>query len=203
MDPRSHEIFTRVLLESVGRNSAYSQWGNSPDLDFDILLHRYWRHRLTVLPEIYQEFSAKYPSIPAIDKDNIVLGIVSHLYSDTFNGFVVPFYIQNPLFQIPKMFAELIKNPYGNILKLSEPDIMPDSFFTESEALFKQYNFGSTVEQVVMTFLDLIAKRTKTPICFAREYVVSFTGNTNYTMTLPVDISTFENAYSEHIISYL
>lgn len=100
MDQRTHELFAQVLLEAAEEtNTSPKIWGNGPDIDIKFL-HRWYRHRISVLPEIFKENleNLKDCNPEIVDKDAIALCIVSHLYMDIFNGIVFPFGIWHPIY---------------------------------------------------------------------------------------------------------
>lgn len=102
MDGKSHEIFAGILLDAAGAGNRRipSAWGVAPDIDIPFL-HRWYRHRIGVLPKIYSEFLQANP-LPNPDadgtKDEVALCVVSHLYLDIFNGWVFPFGFFYPLY---------------------------------------------------------------------------------------------------------
>lgn len=56
MDGKSHELFAQVLLEHVGSTQTPAIWGTAPDIDLPFF-HRWYRHRISKLPQIYKEFN--------------------------------------------------------------------------------------------------------------------------------------------------
>jgi len=95
MDSKSHTLFAKCLLEHVEDNITSLEWGTAPDIDMKFL-HRWYRHRISVLPKIYNEFST--PILFNPNKDSITLCILSHLYLDIFNGWVFPFGLWHPIY---------------------------------------------------------------------------------------------------------
>ena len=142
MDTKSHLMFGQVLLNCCKQDISYAEWATAPDIDFDkklfsILLHRYWRHRISTLPEIFAEYSAKYPSALTEDKIAIALCILSHLYLDIFNGWVFCWGFSYPA---THMSSNVIKE-YARDLNQNLLDHYTEkqqTFFNESQTIFEQ-----------------------------------------------------------------
>jgi hypothetical protein len=107
MDGWSHRIFAGILLEAVNKNTKSLNWAVAPDIDLSFL-HRWYRHRISVLPEIYDEFSAPKDVFP--DYDAITLCVVSHLYLDIFNGWVFPFGLWHPIYPKKTLIAGVLED---------------------------------------------------------------------------------------------
>jgi hypothetical protein len=144
MDKKSHELFAQVLLEAVEKNDASPRkWGNAPDIDVNFL-HRWYRHRISVLPDIYKE-NSKGCKPEIVDKDAITLCIVSHIYLDIFNGPVFPFGFWHPIYpedtiindilvdiDEPKHLIEFLKNLSGGVT-------FNDMFYAESKGMMQEF----------------------------------------------------------------
>lgn len=97
MDKKSHTLFAEVLLEAVDKTDASPEkWGNAPDIDVNFL-HRWYRHRISVFPNIYKD-NLKGCKPEYVDKNAITLCIISHDYLDIFNGPVFPFGFWHPIY---------------------------------------------------------------------------------------------------------
>lgn len=201
MDFLSHQLFAESILTKIGKDTSYLIWANEPDLDLGdgTLLHRYRLHRFSAIPIMYNNAIHTQKA----DKDAISLSIISHIYADTFNGFVFPYDITHPALQNPKIFFKLIQNPIKNILAMSDSTMMPLEFFTDSRTLFNNYSFGTTIEEAVATFINILSKRSGINSCIGIETVVDFTGNIGYRTKNIVDTTLFEEEYSNLVIKYL
>jgi hypothetical protein len=169
MDSKSHELFTKVLLNSVNKTDVSPMWGNCPDIDMNFL-HRWYRHRISVIQKTYDEFpftstkdSNNLLQENTNDKDAVALCVVSHLYLDIFNGWVAPFgawHIISPdksvigeLFKDidnPKIFIEVL-----NTLTGSEPYVQ--QFYDDSEKLMKKLVLSNKTEELVSWFVCRLA----------------------------------------------
>ena len=201
MDFLSHQLFAESILTQVGKDSSYLIWANEPDLDLGdgTLLHRYRLHRFSSISDMY----TKSINILKTDKDAITLSIVSHLYADTFNGFVFPYDITHPALQNPKVFWKLLQNPIKNISAMSDSTMMPLEFFTDSRTIFNKYSFGTTIEEAVATFINILSKRSGVNSCIGIETIVNFTNNIGYRTKNITDTTLFEEEYSNLVIKYL
>ena len=201
MDFLSHKLFAESILNQVGKDTVYQVWANEPDLDLGdgTLLHRYRLHRFSAINEMYINSTDK----PDTDKDAITLSIISHIYADTFNGFVFPYDITHPSLQNPKIFWKLIQNPIKNINAMSDSSNMPLAFFMDSRTLFNKYSFGTTVEEAVATFINILSKRSGVNSCIGIETIVDFTNNIGYRTKNITDTTLFEEEYSNLVIKYL
>jgi len=201
MDFLSHKLFAESLLNQVSKDPVYQVWANEPDLDLGdgTLLHRYRLHRFSAIPDMYN----KAVHTLNTDKDAISLSIISHIYADTFNGFVFPYEITNPALQNPKIFWKLIQNPIKNINAMSDSSNMPLAFFMDSRTLFNEYSFGTTVEEAVASFINILSKRSGVNSCIGIETIVDFTNNIGYRTKNITDTTLFEEEYSTLVIKYL
>lgn len=201
MDFISHQLFAESILIQVSKDPEYKIWSNEPDLDLGdgTLLHRYRLHRFSAINDMYTNAT----HILNTDKDAITLSIISHIYADTFNGFVFPYEITHPSLQNPKLFWKLLQNPIKNISAMSNPMYMPQSFFTESTIIFNKYSFGSTVEEALSTFINILSKRCGVTSCIGIETIVEFTNNIGYRTKNITDTTLFEEEYSNLVIKYL
>lgn len=199
MDSKSHLLFAQTLLTKAGKDPFYQIWSIIPDEDlFDgTILHRYRTHRISSIPMLYQ----KHPELISADKDAVVLAFISHLYADIFNGFIFPFEILNPVWQTPRMFWATITNPIRFTLG-QITTTLPSEFYTESETLFNNTNFGTTTERIVYNMISILAKRAGVDTCQGIEPIVQFTGNINYRNQIAVDMNIFEDTYIDLILKY-
>jgi hypothetical protein len=141
MDWRSHRLFGGILLNKAGKDRIYDSWTLAPDLDKGPL-HRWHRHRFSVLNEIYNDgmeicrplsadgsqmdlvFDGK-SSLNNIDKDAIVLCVTSHFYLDMFNGFIAPFGILCPIYLGKLSIGTFLKNENDAKLLIKELNAIP------------------------------------------------------------------------------
>lgn len=144
MDQKTHELFAQVLLNAADENSVSPQiWGNAPDVDWNFL-HRWYRHRISVLPDIYKE-NLKGCNPETIDKDAIVLCVMSHLYLDIFNGLVFPFGMCHPIYPEDTILNDVlddIDNPkllIADLKKLSGYVTFSDMFYAESKGIMQEF----------------------------------------------------------------
>jgi len=149
MDSKSHQLFAKCLLEHVEDKITSPEWGTAPDIDMKFL-HRWYRHRISVLPKIYNEFINGFiPSSKLFgfedNKDNITLCILSHLYLDIFNGWIFPFGLWNPIYPKDTIINDVlddIDEPsklVKNLKNLSGLTTFSDMFYIESEGIFKEF----------------------------------------------------------------
>lgn len=199
MDGQSHLLFAQTLLTKTGKDPTYQIWGILPDEDFadGTLLHRYRTHRISSISMMYQ----KHPELISADKDAVMLAFISHLYADIFNGFIFPFEILNPVWQLPRMFWATVTNPIRFTLGQITTTLPPE-FYTESETLFNNTNFGTTTESIVYNIVSILAKRAGVDTCQGTEPIVQFTGNPNYRNQTATNLDTFENTYTDLILKY-
>jgi hypothetical protein len=144
MDKRTHEIFAQVLLNAVDENSVSPKiWGNAPDIDMNFL-HRWYRHRISVLPDIYKE-NLKNDKQETVDKDAIVLCIISHDYLDIFNGPVFPFGVWHPIYPENTILNDVLNDVdkpkllIEDLKKLSGGVTFSDMFYAESKGIMQEF----------------------------------------------------------------
>ncbi len=161
MDSRSHELFAKVLLEYTERNIS-TKWATSPDMDLKFL-HRWYRHRISTLPKIYNEFITRNRLLGIKEnKDEIVLCIVSHLYLDIFNSWVFPFGIWHPIYPEDTVINKVLddidepKELVKDLETLTGFTPFSKMFYDESEGIFKEFindlntkNIEELVESIV------------------------------------------------------
>lgn len=163
MDPRSHEIFAQTLLEAADeKNTSPEIWGNAPDVDIKFL-HRWYRHRISVLPHIYEE-NLKGCKQENVDKDAIVLCIMSHLYLDIFNGIVFPFGAWYPIYPEDTVLYDVLDNVddpklfVQDLMMLSGKSTFNDMFYAESKGIMQEFVHNIKVESVKL-ITDIIVRR--------------------------------------------
>jgi hypothetical protein len=138
MDWRSHRLFGGVLLNKVGKDINYDSWSLVPDADIGPL-HRWHRHRFSVLQEICRDGMGICPPVSDkkmvsdIDKDAVVLCVTSHFYLDMFNGYVAPFGILYPIYPGKLAIGNLLKNENDPKSLIRELGVLPitDEFSTK------------------------------------------------------------------------
>jgi hypothetical protein len=156
MDWRSHRLFGGLLLEKIGKDINYDSWSLVPDVDIGPL-HRWHRHRFSVMSSIYTEGLYVCRKIleerhidrvkirmqitdeegSAIendkDKDAIVLCVTSHFYLDMFSGFIAPFGILYPIFPNKTVTRDILENENGPKILIKELKNLPitDEFSTK------------------------------------------------------------------------
>jgi hypothetical protein len=163
MDSKSHELFAQVLLNVVDEHSVSPKiWGNAPDVDMNFL-HRWYRHRISVLPDIYKE-NLKDCKPETLDKDAIVLCVISHLYLDLFNGIVFPFGAWHPIYPENTVLNDVLNNVdepkllIADLKKLSGGIIFSDMFYAESKGIMQE--FVRNMETVyIPSMTELIVRR--------------------------------------------
>lgn len=163
MDSKTHEIFAQVLLNATDENSVSPQiWGNAPDVDMNFL-HRWHRHRISVLPDIYKE-NLKGCDPETIDKDAIVLCVTSHLYLDIFNGLVFPFGARYPIYPEETILNDLLddidepKLLIEDLKKLSGEVVFNDMFYAESKGIMQEF-VRNTETTYAPSMTELIVRR--------------------------------------------
>lgn len=163
MDQKSHEIFAQALLETVEKTDVSSAiWGNAPDVDIKFL-HRWYRHRISVLPDIYNENLVGCKQ-ETLDKDAIVLCIVSHLYLDIFNGLLFPFGAWHPIYPEDTIINDVLYDLDEPILliqdlkKLSGGVIFSDMFYAESKGIMKEF-VRNTKVTYIPSMTEIIVRR--------------------------------------------
>jgi hypothetical protein len=163
MDQKSHELFAQVLLEAVERTDVSPKlWGNAPDIDINFL-HRWYRHRISVLPAIYKE-NLKGCEPEDVDKDAIALCITSHLYLDIFNGLLFPFGFWHPIYpedaiindvlddiDSPKLLVEFLE-------KLSGYVTFSNMFYAESKGIMQEFSRNIEVTYIP-SIIAIIVRR--------------------------------------------
>lgn len=199
MDARSHELFAAVLLNAVDRTTISPQWGNAPDIDKPFL-HRWRRHRISVMQKTYYEFPRSgIPELsdiplPTKDRDAVTLCIAGHLYLDIFNGAVFPFGFWHPIFpdetiisdvlddiDAPKIFIKALERLTGEEPFLQE-------FYRGSKELMQRLIVpGCTVETLTAQFVQRLAfyadhdLRNRNALYHtAMKQIAGFTGNSRY-----------------------
>lgn len=197
MDGKSHELFAGILLDAAGAGNRRipSAWGVAPDIDIPFL-HRWYRHRISVLPKIYSEFLQANPlSNPDADstKDAVTLCIVSHLYLDIFNGWVFPFGFFYPLYPEKTIIAGVlddIDNPKLLVKELTKlaggTDAYSTQFYNDSKNLMATLiPDNATVENLIAHLVTRLAWYADPNIASsiyreAMQQISGFTGNVKY-----------------------
>ncbi len=146
MDEKSHKLFAKILLEAAGKSDTSPEWGIAPDIDMSFL-HRWYRHRVSVLPKIYVEFplAGRLPGfrISDADLDAIALCVVSHLYLDIFNGWVFPFGIWNPIYPQKTVIDGVIEDTgkpellVKELRRLAGESRYPEKFYSDSRRIME------------------------------------------------------------------
>jgi hypothetical protein len=197
MDGRSHELFAGILLDAVGAGNRRipPAWGVAPDIDIPFL-HRWYRHRISVLPKIYSEFLQANP-LPNPDadgiKDEVALCVVSHLYLDIFNGWVFPFGFFYPLYPEKTIVAGVLDDINNPKLLTKELTILAGStdaystqFYNDSKNLMAALvPDNATVEDLIAHLVTRLSwhadPNTSSSICKeAMKHISDFTGNVKY-----------------------
>lgn len=163
MDKKSHEIFAKVLLEAAEKTNVSPKiWGNAPDIDIKFL-HRWYRHRISVLPDIYKE-NLKDCKEEIVDKDAIVSCVVSHLYLDIFNGWLFPFGILHPIYPEDSIINDLLDDIDSPKLlieyleKLSGFVTFNDMFYAESKGIMQEFVRNIEV-RYIPSMVEIIVRR--------------------------------------------
>ena len=128
MDTKSHLIFGEEICKYFDWSEDYAQWATAPDMDMGFL-HRYYRHRFSMLEAIYREYPKISHGIPTKDKKIIGTLILSHFYLDIFNGPIFCWGIWLPASHIP---PEMTDDLLNLIIKEQEK-----KFYEESCKSFK------------------------------------------------------------------
>jgi hypothetical protein len=197
MDGKSHELFAGILLDAAGAGNRRipPTWGVAPDRDIPFL-HRWYRHRISVLPKIYSEFLQANP-LPNPDadgtKDEVALCVVSHLYLDIFNGWVFPFGFFYPLYPEKTIVASVlddIDNPKLLVKELTRlagsTDAYSTQFYDDSKNLMAALvPDNATVEDLIAHLVTRLAwyadPNTASSIYKeAMKHISDFTGNVKY-----------------------
>ena len=197
MDGKSHELFAGILLDAVvaGNRRIPSVWGVATDIDIPFL-HRWYRHRISVLPKIYSEFLQTNPLLnPDADgtKDEVALCVVSHLYLDIFNGWVFPFGFFYPLYPEKTIVAGVlndINNPKLLVKELTKlaggTDAYSTQFYNDSKNLMAALiPDNATVKDLIahlVTRLSWHADPNTASSIYkeAMKQISDFTGNVKY-----------------------
>lgn len=163
MDKKSHELFAQVLLDAAEETDTSPKiWGNAPDIDIKFL-HRWYRHRIRVLPDIYKE-NLKGCKPEIVDKDAIVLCVTSHLYLDIFNGLIFPFGMYHPIYPGNTILNDVlddINDPkllIEDLKKLSGGVTFSDMFYAESKGIMQE--FARNIEmKYIPSITEIIVRR--------------------------------------------
>jgi len=154
MDGRSHVIFGKVVLEKAGLDTGYYEWATAPDIDLNFL-HRFARHRFSVIDKIYKEFRQMHPDIVYKNKEAITLCIVSHLFLDLYNFPIwcwgLPFFASHIPPELKHEFVEKDKNIYFDL---------PPEFYTQSEEIFKKEIPETSSDVLINYFLTALSGHT-------------------------------------------
>jgi hypothetical protein len=202
MDGKSHELFAGILLDAAGAGNIRvpPAWGVAPDIDTPFL-HRWYRHRISVLPEIYSEFlqanlgSLSNPEADGTDtKDAVALCVVSHLYLDIFNGWVFPFGFFYPLYPEKTIVAGVlddINNPKLLVKELTKlasgMDAYSTQFYNDSKNLMAALvPDNAMMEDIIAHLVTRLAWYAYPNIASsiyreAMQQISDFTGNVKYT----------------------
>ena len=135
MDWRSHRLFGGVLLKKVGKDLNYDSWSLAPDVDIGPL-HRWHRHRFSVLNEICRDgmdichpisdaIGHNEKRIDNIDKDAVALCVTSHFYLDMFSGYIAPFGILYPICPDKTVTKDILENRNGTKSLIEELRTLP------------------------------------------------------------------------------
>ncbi len=219
MDGKSHEIFSQIILESIGIDNISPSWSTSPDSDINFC-HRWYRHRISKIPKLYLETPYNIYNDKQDDfnnKESIVLSIVSHLYLDIFNGIVFPFGFWNPILPedvLMETIIEDINKPrrlVEDINKLSGKTSYSDKFYNESIVLMKNLVIENmTIEELTTQFITRLAYHTNSSNKYkllenSLHQIIRFTENGKYKPfinsfdDMKDDFQTFEHEYAKLI----
>ena len=149
MDTKSHLLFAKCLLDHIEDKITSPEWGTAPDIDMKFL-HRWYRHRISKLPQIYNEFNSDFITSTKLfgfedNKDSITLCILSHLYLDIFNGWIFPFGFGHPILPEDTIINDVLndidepKRLVEDLKNLSGFQTFSDMFYIESEGIFKEF----------------------------------------------------------------
>lgn len=205
MDARSHELFAIVLLKAVGKSDISPQWGNAPDIDM-AFLHRWRRHRISVMPKTYIEFKnnrqalERQVSMPGTqlstqDREAVSLCVVGHLYLDIFNGPLYPFGLWHPIIPNETIIEEVLND-------IDRPKIFVKALerFTGEESFLQKFYSSSkelmeglivpesSIEMLTAQFVQRLAyyaggedsQMSKALYYTAMKQIAGFTGNNRY-----------------------
>lgn len=206
MDSRSHELFAEILLKSVNNTTVSPLWGTAPDIDMPFL-HRWRRHRISVISKTYWEFLFQSAEVLKVvkdtsNKDAVALCIASHLYLDIFNGIVFPFGLCHPIYPEDTVISEVLddfdepKLLVKEISRLAGSEPFLQDFYKDSKELMQglivpNVTVESLTAQLVqrlayyhnLTVLDLFGMRSRETTRLyngAMKQIAGFTGNTRY-----------------------
>lgn len=129
MDTKSHLIFGEEICKYFDYSEDYASWAIAPDVDA-CFLHRYYRHRFSVLEAIYKEYPKVAHGVPTKDKRIIGTLILSHFYLDIFNGPIFCWGLWLPACHIPPEMTDDLLN-----LMIKEQE---KKFYEESRKRFKE-----------------------------------------------------------------
>ena len=196
MDEKSHELFAEILLEATGKSDTSPDWGTAPDIDMQFL-HRWYRHRISVLPRIYVEFPTveRLPGfrIGDADLDAIALCVVSHLYLDIFNGWVFPFGVWNPIYPRKTVIDGVIEDAdkpkllVKELRRLAGESQYTEQFYSDSRKIMEKILPSDTsVETLTAQLVRRLAYYTDRETIGVNLYskamgqIAKFTGNSKY-----------------------
>jgi hypothetical protein len=192
MDPKTHELFAQVLLDATEKTDVSPKiWGNAPDIDITFL-HRWYRHRISVLPYIYKE-NLKVCEQEDVDKDAIVLCVISHLYMDIFNGWLFPFGVWHPIYPENTIINDVLNNIddprllVEDLKKLSGGVVFSDMFYAESKGIMQEFvsnievKCAPSITKIIVRRLTMHAENNYNKICSkAMSDIIKFTKNDIY-----------------------
>lgn len=197
MDARSHELFAGILLKAAGKDIS-PQWGNAPDIDM-AFLHRWYRHRISVLLEIFKEFPVEWTKdtehLSTQDRDAVSMCVAGHLYLDIFNGTVYPFGLWYPIYPEKTIINEVLddldkpKTFVKALERLTGEEPYLQEFYNNSQVLMEKLIVpGSTVEILTAQFVQRLAvcaspdlRNSNALYYVAMKQIAEFTGNSRYT----------------------
>lgn len=196
MDEKSHELFAEILLEAAGKSHTSPKWGIAPDIDM-AFLHRWYRHRISVLPKIYAEFPTveRLPGfrVSDADLDAIALCIVSHLYLDIFNGWVFPFGVWNPIYPKKTVVDGVIEDLdkpkllVKELRRLAGESQYTEQFYSDSRKIMgKILPCDTSVETLTAQLVRRLSYYADRETSFVQLYnkamgqIAKFTGNSKY-----------------------
>jgi len=176
MDWESHYILGKIVLNRCKKDPSYAEWSVSPDLDLGQFLHRFHRHRISTLPQIFQEYSIKHPSALVEDRLAISICILSHLYLDIFNGWVFCWGLKPPAIHMPTaVIKEYVRDLNANLFD-QDPE-GAKAFYHESEIIFNELPRFSSEDAINATLTELLRF---TPCCCnpatSINHISDFTG---------------------------
>lgn len=216
MDERSHEMFADILLEKVRISETSLKWGTAPDIDMPFL-HRWYRHRISVLPKIYKEFTLqeRLPWCWTSDNMNAIsLCVVSHLYLDIFNGWVFPFGIRNPIYPRKTVINGVLEDMdkpkllVKELRRLAGEGSYPEQFYCSSKEIMETiFLNNASVEELTSQLVRRLSiyasgQTSGDPLYSkAMQQIAEFTGNDRYLVT-PVDFGLMDEACSRFETEY-